>query len=76
MGKMKNANQAMDEVHEKVIKATKKTEALTERVKKDEKDLLELLKTYRRPNQLCLDITLVLMVLALIGVVINLVRTL
>ena len=59
-----------------MIKATKKTEALTERVRKDEKDLLELLKTYRRPNQLCLDITLVLMVLALIGVIINLVRTL
>jgi hypothetical protein len=29
MGKMKNANQAMNEVQEKVIKATTKTEALT-----------------------------------------------
>jgi hypothetical protein len=33
------------------------------------------LKVYRRPNQLCLDITMVLMVLALIGVIINLIRT-
>ncbi len=49
---------------------------MTERIKKDEKDLLEILKTYRRPNQLCLDITMVLMVLALIGVIINLIRTL
>ena len=66
----------MDKIHEKVIKATKKTQQLTERVRKDEKDLLDILKTYRRPNQLCLDITLVLMVLALIGVIINLIRTL
>ena len=73
---MVTANQSMDKVHEKIIKNTKKTEQLTQRVKKDEKDLLDILKTYRRPNQLCLDITLVLMVLALIGVIINLIRTL
>lgn len=74
--KMQNANKAMDEVRDKVIKATTKTDALNERIKKDQKDLLEILQNYRRPNQLCLDITLVLMVLALIGVVINLIRTL
>lgn len=73
---MVTANQSMDKVHEKIIKNTKKTQQLTQRVKKDEKDLLDILKTYRRPNQLCLDITLVLMVLALIGVIINLIRTL
>ena len=68
---MKNANSKFDEAHQKIIKATKKTEALVDRVNKDNKDLIDILKTYRRPNQLCLDITMVLLLLALIGVIIN-----
>jgi multidrug resistance efflux pump len=72
--KMKNANEAIDETHEKIKKANKKADKLIVRVKKADKDLAEILKTYQRPSQLCLNVTLILMVLALIAVIINLIR--
>ena len=49
-------------------------DSLNARVKKADKDLAEILKTYQRPSQFCLNITLVLMLLALMVVIINLIK--
>lgn len=43
-------------------------------MEKADRDLAEILKTYQRPSQFCLNIILVLLVLALIGVIISLVK--
>lgn len=72
---MKNANESIGVIHEKVHKATNKVDKLTTRVQKADKDLAEILKTYQRPSQLCLNICLILMVLALIGVIITLFKS-
>jgi hypothetical protein len=45
------------------------------RVQKADKDLAEILKNYQRPSQLCLNVTLILMILALIAVIINLIKS-
>jgi hypothetical protein len=44
------------------------------KIKKADKDLAELIKNYKSPSQCCLNVTLVLMVLALIAVIINLIK--
>lgn len=72
---MKNANEAIDVTRDKIRKNTKKTDNLIKRVDKADKDLAEILKNYQRPSQLCLNITLILMVLALIAVIINLIKS-
>lgn len=52
-----------------------KTGKMITRVQKADKDLAKILKNYQRPSQLCLNITLILMVLALIAVIINLIKS-
>jgi hypothetical protein len=52
-----------------------KTGKMITRVQKADKDLAEILKNYQRPSQLCLNITLILMILALIAVIINLIKS-
>lgn len=74
-GKIINSNQAIDYTHEKIKKLNNKTDKLITRVKKADNDLAEVLKNYQRPSQLCLNITLILMVLALIAVIINLIKS-
>lgn len=72
---MINNNEAIDTIGQKAKKALKKADKLTERVQKADKDLAEILKTYQRPSQLCLNICLILMVLALVGVIITLFKS-
>lgn len=57
-----------------IDKAGKKMDTLTKRILKADSDLAEVVKKYQRPSQLCLNITLILMVLALVGVIITLIR--
>lgn len=71
---MEGANKKIDYTQEIIKKGTKKVDALTTRVKKADKDLAEILKNYQRPSQFCLNITLVLMLLALMVVIINLIK--
>lgn len=60
--------------HKKIQNLNKKAGKLVTQVQKADKDLAEILKTYQRPSQLCLNVTLILMVLALIGVIISLIK--
>lgn len=73
--KMQTANQVIEETHDKIKNINKKTDTLITRVNKADIDLAEILKSYRRPSQLCLNVMLVLMVLALVAVVINLIKS-
>lgn len=72
---MKNANEVIDATHDKIKKLNNRTDKLTTRVNKADVDLAEILKNYQRPSQLCLNVMLILMVLALIAVVINLIKS-
>lgn len=56
-------------------------ERVDTKIKKGTEDLREVLKhvkiillQYRRPSKLCLDIILILLLLALIGVIINMIK--
>lgn len=71
---MKNANEAIDISHKKIQNLNKKAGKLVKRVEKADKDLAEILKTYQRPSQLCLNVGLILMFLALIAVIISLIK--
>lgn len=73
--KVITSNQAIDLTHDKIKKLNNKTDKLITRVQKADKDLAEILKNYQRPSQLCLNITLILMVMALIVVIINLIKS-
>lgn len=74
-GKVVASNQAIDYTHDKIKKLNNKTDKLITRVKKADNDLAEVLKNYQRPSHLCLNVTLILMVLALIAVIINLIKS-
>ena len=71
---MEGANRKIDITREQIAKGSKKAGNLIKRVEKADKDLVELLKTYQRPSQFCLNIVLVLMLLGLVVVIINLIR--
>jgi predicted ribonuclease toxin of YeeF-YezG toxin-antitoxin module len=71
---MQNANEAIGQTTDKIRKANKKADQLITRVNKADKDLVQLIQDFKTPSQCCLNITLVLMVLALIGVIINLIK--
>ena len=55
-------------------KAATTMDKLTQRILKADSDLVEVLKKYQRPSQFCLNVTLVFMFLALVGVIISLIR--
>lgn len=72
---MRNVGEAIDESSAKIKKATKAVDSVGERINKTQDRLVELLKTYRRPNMLCLDITLIVLILGLIAVIVNMVKS-
>jgi beta-lactamase regulating signal transducer with metallopeptidase domain len=72
---MKAVGEAIDESSNKIRNVTKAVDSTNERINKTQDRLVELLKTYRRPNMLCLDITLIVLLLGLIAVIVNMVRS-
>lgn len=71
---MEAANRKIDTTREQIAKGNKKAGNLLTRVEKADKDLAEILKTYQRPSQFCLNIVLVLLLLGLMVVIINLIQ--
>lgn len=71
---MEEANKKIDLTREQIAKGNKKAGNLIIRVEKADKDLVELLKTYQRPSQFCLNIVLILLLMGLVVVVINLIK--
>ena len=54
--------------------ADKEVEKVSAALTTENERLKELVKKYRAPDKCCLDITLILMILGLIGVIVSMVR--